>query len=355
MDDEDKKKAEEIRLTIGELEKRRKELLSELGEGSMSWKKVLMGMFGVFLAGGGIIALFAAHWDSFGRESRAVITLLPVALCGVTAFWAHAKGIKTFFLWDLLGAFWCVSVAVAVGLLNVDGSVQGSILLAAILMLPVIWVTRSATATELWPVMAIIWVISSRSAGVEAPIGFAVKSLGLLALSLPAYVAFLRSRPPMYALASVQVMMGLVYSLGLGTVLWLSVPSLFKDGTMVIYLFWLCAALVAVAGYVFSLPKWRGVGALVAVGVIFPIPFMQFGTTYVVALVIAVGIFVYGVRMRQLGFANLGTVAFLWLVLVKFLASDPSFLFKCVVLIAVGVLLTVFNIVLVRHCKERMT
>ena len=357
MEGEIRRKIKEIDLEIDKLEMRRKELLAELGEGSLSWGMVIRGAFGALLAGLGIIALFAANWDAFGRESRAAIAFLPVVVCGVTAVGAYAKGMASRFLWEPLGIFWCLSVAAAVCLIDrtfgVGVSAPGQILLIALLMLPVVWVTRSAVMTALWPVMAIAWTISSRIAGVEASVDFTGKSFALLALSLPAFIVFLKSRPQMSVLASVQVMVGFAYSLGLGTVLLASLPSLLKEGTAVIYVFWLCAALVAGAGVAFSLPLWGGVGAIVAVGAIFPVPFLQLGATYVVALVVAVGIIMHGVRTLQLGFANLGAVALLWLVLMKFFASGAPFMFKGMVLITVGVLLTVFNIMFVRHRKER--
>lgn len=356
MKEDVKRKVEAIDLKIDELEKQRKELLAELGEGSLSWGMMIMGAFGALLTGLGVIALFAANWDAFGRESRAVIACLPVVVCGMTAVWAYAKRMTTRLLWEPLGIFWCLSLAAAVCLIDhtygVGGSTPEQILQIALLMLPVIWLTRSAVMTALWPLIAIAWTITSRTAGVEASADFTGKSIALLALSLPAFIAFHRSRPQMSAFASVQVAMGFVYSLGLGTILLVSVPSLFKDFTAVIYVFWLCAALVAGAGCAFSLPTWGGIGAIVAVVAIFPVPFFQLGATYVVALVIAVGIIMQGVRTLQLGFANLGAVGLLWLVLVKFFASGASFVLKGVVLVTAGVLLTAFNVMFARQCKE---
>ena len=357
MKDEIRRKIEEIDLEIDKLELRRKKLLSELGEGSLSWGMVIAGTFGALLTGLGVIALFAANWDAFGRGARAVIALLPVVVCGVAAVWAYAKGVAARVLWEPLGVLWCISVAAAVCLVaqtyHVGGAVPGLLLLVALLMLPVIWVTRSAVATALWPIMAVAWTISCRVAGVEASFGLAGKSLALMALSLPAYVVFLRSRPQMAALAPVQIAMGLAYSLGLGILLLSSLPGLVGSGTAVIYIFWLCAALVAGAGYAFSLPFWGGVGAIVAVGTIFPVPFMQSGITYVVALVVAVGIVKHGVSALRLGFANLGAAALLWLVLLKFFTCSVPFVFKGMTLVMAGGLLTAFNIAFLRRRGER--
>ena len=51
----------------------------------LSWGIMIIGGFGAFLIGLGIIALFAANWDCFGRAARAAISLSPVVLCGVIA------------------------------------------------------------------------------------------------------------------------------------------------------------------------------------------------------------------------------------------------------------------------------
>ena len=117
-ENEIRSKVAEIDLKIEELRNRRKELLSELGEGRLSWSAIITGGFGALMIGLGLIALFAANWDAFGRESRAVIACLPVVVCGMTAVWAYAKRMTTRLLWEPLGIFWCLSLAAAVCLID---------------------------------------------------------------------------------------------------------------------------------------------------------------------------------------------------------------------------------------------
>lgn len=62
------------------------------GRRSLSWGMALTSGFGALLIGLGIIALFAANWDFFGRSARAVISLSPVAICGVLVLMAQMAG-----------------------------------------------------------------------------------------------------------------------------------------------------------------------------------------------------------------------------------------------------------------------
>ena len=357
-DNEIRNEVAEIDLQIEELRKRRRALLSELGEGRLSWGMIIIGTFGALMIGLGIIALFAANWDVFGREARAAIALAPVVVCGVVASCAHAKGVKSRTFWEPLGILWCVSVAAATCLVaqtyQVGGSVPGLVLLVALLMLPVIWTTRAAAPMAFWPVMAIVWTISNLTGGgVKCSFALAAKGTALMALSLPAYIIFLKDRLPKAAFISVQVATGLVYSLGLAILLCVALPLRNADMTQSIGIFWLCAALVVGAGRIFSLPVWGMIGTLVAAGATFPTPFLKETSVYLAALVLASGIIAYGISRLRLVFANIGTVTFLWLVLGKFFESSVSFTVKGVVLIVSGVVLTVLNVALVRIRKAR--
>ena len=356
-ENEIRREVAEIDLKIEELRNRRKALLSELGEGRLSWGTIIIGGFGALMIGLGVIALFAANWDAFGREARAVIALAPVVVCGVVAILAHARGVKSRALWEPVGILWCVSVAAAACLVaqtyQVGGSVPGLVLLVALLTLPVTWVTRAAAPMALWPIMAVVWTISSvLDGGGERSIALAVKGVALMALSLPAYIAFLRSCPHKAALVSAQVATGLVYSFGLGLLVSTALPFR-SDGTPYVCVFWLCAALVAGAGKIFALPTWGMIGAIVAAAAAFPTPVFHDDYAYFTALAVVGGIIAYGVSKLRIGFANIGAVAFLWLVLAKFFESRVSFTVKGIVLIASGLVLTALNVALVRMRRAR--
>ena len=359
MNEDVKREVEEIDLKIAELKKQRRELLAKLGEGRLSWGAIIAGAFGALMVGLGIIALFAANWDMFGREARAAIAVAPVVACGAVAIAASLKGVSARALWEPLGILWCVSVAAATCLVaqtyQVGGSVPGLVLLVALLMLPAIWTTRAVAPTVLWPILAIVWGGVSWDAGAGKSFALAAKGVALMALSLPAYVAFLRSRPPKSALVSAQIVSGLVYSAGLGILLCITLPLDWgwHDGFLGIMIFWLCAALVAGIGRFFCLPAWGAVALVVVAVAAIPTPLLRYNTGFIISLVLMASVVVYGVRKMRLLFTNVGAATFLWLVLAKFFESEASFTVKGIVLIAAGLVLTALNVVLIRLRKGR--
>lgn len=359
MNEDVKHEVEEIDLKIAELKKQRRELLAKLGEGRLSWGAIIAGAFGALMVGLGIIALFAANWDMFGREARAAIAVAPVVACGAVAIAASLKGVRARALWEPLGILWCVSVAAATCLVaqtyQVGGSVPGLVLLVALLMLPAIWTTRAVAPTVLWPILAIVWGGVSWDAGACKSFALAAKGVALMALSLPAYVAFLRSRPPKSALVSAQIVSGLVYSAGLGILLCITLPLDWgwHDGFLGIMIFWLCAALAAGIGRFFRLPAWGAVALVVVAVAAIPTPLLRYNTGFIISLVLMASVVVYGVRKMRLLFTNVGAATFLWLVLAKFFGSEASFTVKGIVLIAAGLALTALNVVLIRFRKGR--
>ena len=359
MNEDVKREVEQIDLKIAELKKQRRELLAKLGEGRLSWGAIIAGAFGALMVGLGIIALFAANWDMFGREARAAIAVAPVVACGAVAIAASLKGVRARALWEPLGILWCVSVAAATCLVaqtyQVGGSVPGLVLLVALLMLPAIWTTRAVAPTVLWPILAIVWGGVSWDAGACKSFALAAKGVALMALSLPAYVAFLRSRPPKSALVSAQIVSGLVYSAGLGILLCITLPLDWgwHDGFLGIMIFWLCAALVAGIGRFFRLPAWGAVSLVVVAVAAIPTPLLRYNTGFIISLVLMASVVVYGVRKMRLLFTNVGAATFLWLVLAKFFGSEASFTVKGIVLIAAGLALTALNVVLIRLRKGR--
>lgn len=359
MNEDVKREVEEIDLKIAELKKQRRELLAKLGEGRLSWGAIIAGAFGALMVGLGIIALFAANWDMFGREARAAIAVAPVVACGAVAIAASLRGVRARALWEPLGILWCVSVAAATCLVaqtyQVGGSVPGLVLLVALLMLPAIWTTRAVAPTVLWPILAIVWGGVSWDAGACKSFALAAKGVALMALSLPAYVAFLRSRPPKSALVSAQIVSGLVYSAGLGILLCITLPLDWgwHDGFLGIMIFWLCAALVAGIGCFFRLPAWGAVALVVVAVAAIPTPLLRYNTGFIISLVLMASVVVYGVRKMRLLFTNVGAATFLWLVLAKFFESEASFTVKGIVLIVAGLALTALNVVLIRLRKGR--
>ena len=61
-------------------------------ESKISWGAMLAGGFGALMIGLGVIALFAANWDCFGRGERAAISIAPMLVCGGVSGRADVSG-----------------------------------------------------------------------------------------------------------------------------------------------------------------------------------------------------------------------------------------------------------------------
>ena len=324
-------------------------------ERRFSWGVMIAGGFGALMIGLGVIALFAANWDSLGRPARAAISLAPVVLCGLTALVASVKGWKSMALWEPLGILWCIATAAGTCLVaqtyQVGGSVPGLILFVALLMLPVVWISRSVMAMALWPVLAIAWTFAQREIQ-SGSFALGFEGLGLMVLSIPAYVAFLRREPGKAALVTGQLVTGLVYSMGAAILLLQACPH-WNDVNTPVLVFWGCAAVVAGAAAVFKLPVWPIIATLVASGAAMVTGVDRESSLYVVSLLLALGVLAYGVRKLKLSYANIGAALLLWLILAKFFASRLDFTVKGIVLILSGVAITVLNVVFIRLRKRR--
>jgi len=318
----------------------------------ISWGAMLAGAFGALLIGLGIIALFAANWDCFGRGARAAISLAPVVICGGVAAFAAWKGWRTMSLWEPLGILWTIATGAAACLVaqtyQVGGSVPGLILFVALLTLPIAWVTRSVAVMALWPIFGIAWAISTRHVQGTSWLTV-IEGVGLMALSIPAFVAFQRRDLNKAARVTGQWMLGLVYSLG-PAILVVSCGNSYFRGEAYTGIFWFCSLLVMVAGVVWKIPSWPLVATLVAAGAAMPTA-VESPLFYSLSIVLALAIVAYGIRKIRLSYTNIGAALFLWLVLAKFFASRIDFTVKGLVLIGAGVALTVLNVTMIR-CKK---
>lgn len=334
-------------------------LLSRYAErdNKLSWGAMLAGAFGALLVGLGIIALFAANWDVFGRAARAAISISPVVLCGAIAIVASWKGWKSMGLWEPLGILWFISTGAATCLVaqtyQVGGSVPGLVLFVTFLTLPVVWVTKSVAAMAGWPILAIVWgLMMQEDHGASYPLLF--KSVALLAVSLPAFVAFIRRKPGRGAMVTGQLAIALVYSCGLAGLISSQVDALFRifSGEPFICIFWVCSAIVILAGIFFKLSAWPIVATLVAACAATPTAFCD-PWIYIAALLLAAGIVAFGVWKIKLSFTNIGAALLLWLIISKFFESEISFTAKGIILILSGVALAALNVVMVKAKKRR--
>lgn len=327
-------------------------------EGSRrSWGMILLAAFGALLVGLGVISVLAANWDCLGRGWRAVIAMTPVVGCGVAAVVASQKGWRQRLFWEPMGILWCLAVGVAACLVaqtyQLGGAVPDLILFVSLLTLPVIWMTGAVVPMALWAISPVVWA----NMGEAEEIGTGLWAMALMCLSLPAYIAFLRHRPPRPAFLTAQAVVGIIYGLG---VFLIFVQKVDLDEYNAVWLAWGCAALLGISAWIFKLPVWPAIAAVFASVAAMPTAFEDMWITgnampmYVISWLLAIGEIGYGIRKVRLGYANLGCCLALWLMLVKFFASDLSFTAKGLVFIVLGVGLILLNVTLVRYRKRRM-
>ena len=315
---------------------------------------VLAGAFGALLVGLGVIAIFAANWDCFGRAERAVIAVAPVAACGLATLVAKAKGLRTMTLWEPLGILWFISVVAASCLVaqtyQVGGSVPGLVLFVSALTLPVVWTTRSIGAMSAWLVLPIVWIFSEMEWSGKNDIAATIKAMLLMTASLPAYIAFLRRKPQRAALILGQLATGLAYSFGTGMIILRGVNP--HPETWWTPVFWICSAAVFAAAAAFKLPVWPKVALYVSLVATMPSPGLAL-PIYAASLALAAAVAAWGTAKARLAEMNSGVVLLLWLILAKFFASHADFTVKGLVLISAGIMLAVLNVILVRMKKRR--
>ena len=325
-------------------------------ESRFSWGAVFAGSFGALLVGLGLIAIFAANWDFMGRGARAAVSVAPLVACGAAAVLGKAKGWRSPAFWEPIGILWFVATVAATCLVaqtyNMGGAVPDLVMFVAVLTLPVVWVTGSTAAMCAWPFVAIVYMLEKMDIG--AVVG---ESLLMLAASVPAYVAFVRRRPPRAAFLLGQLATGLVYSAGTALIVVCGAHCSIETGVMV---FWGCSAIVLAVGVVRGLPVWPkvalAVASLAAMPTVSPHGSDAGGygmfLLYMMSLVLASATAVYGIERRKLSYTNIGASLLLYLILAKFFMSDVEFTVKGIVMIVSGAALAALNVVLVRARKE---
>ena len=150
---------------------------------------VILSSLGALLVGLGIIALFAANWGALSRGMRAGVSLLPLTICTLLALTGFARGWKARPFWEALGIGWTLAIwsgfALVCQTYHLSDDVRGFVLACTLLCLPVLYLTRSAAATVVWPIYGLIWFCMDRAD--FTPLR-AVIYLAMLAAHLPAFL-----------------------------------------------------------------------------------------------------------------------------------------------------------------------
>ena len=319
------------------------------------WCGLLSGVLGGILVALGLVAIFAVNWDAFGRAARTLIAVSPVLVCGLLAAVAAARAWRTPLLWEPLGLLWCLSIGAAACLVaqtyNIGGTASALVLFVAALAWPVVLATPSVAAMSLWPLFPIIWTIAVRME--DGPsVALLVLALLFMALSLPAFL--LSRRRPASSLARLisGSLTGFVYSFGSALLVAAAIPV--GDHPIEAYtsLAYLASLLVFLSGRFFHIRGWVKmpitVAAATSIATPFALPFI-----FTLAIVLSLAIGAYGIRTRRLSYMNIGTILFLYLVLMKCCFSHASFALKGVVLLVGGISFIALNVFMIRLKKRR--
>ncbi len=319
------------------------------------WCGLLSGILGGILVALGLVALFAVNWDVFGRAARTFLAVSPVLACGLLAAYAAVRAWRTPLLWEPLGLLWCLSVAAAACLVaqtyNIGGTASALVLFVAVLAWPIALATPSVAAMALWPLFPIVWTIAVRME--EGPsVALLMGALLFMALSLPAFLLSRRRTTSSIARLIAGSLTGFVYSFGTALLASSAIPAgehLIEVYTGIAYL---ASLLVFLSGRFFHIRGWVKmpiiVAAVLSIATPFALPFV-----FVLAIVLSLTIGAYGIHTRRLSYMNIGTILFLYLVLMKCCFSHASFALKGVVLLVGGVLFIALNVFMIRLKRHR--
>lgn len=167
--------AERIRRHYGEPE--------AAGSTAKRWAIILFSILGALLIGGGIILLLAHNWDELSRPARAVISVLPLAVCA---------GLGTWLLWtqrpstawrEGVGTAQTLAVGSSIALVaqtyNLGGTFNEFMLTWSLLGLPIAYLLGATLPALLYLVGITVWTGSVMNHGVQGLWYFPLLGLAL--------------------------------------------------------------------------------------------------------------------------------------------------------------------------------
>ena len=150
----------------GQAEKLRARYAAETSETGVSWMLVVFGVLGALLVGLGIIALIAANWDDMPRNLRVFFAFLPLIFAGAIAVWTQWHSKTSPAQQEPLGIFWSLSVGAAIAIVaqiyNISSDGTSFYLAWALLLLPIIYITRSVGPTVGCWILLLVWAFMKR-------------------------------------------------------------------------------------------------------------------------------------------------------------------------------------------------
>ena len=127
------------------------------------WRQAVLCSLGALLVGLGIIAVLAANWADLSRPACTVIAFTPLMFCAALWFVGEVKSWRSVGFTEPLGIFWSLAVGAGISLVSqtyhISGTSESFTLTWTLLLLPVMYATRSASATAGFFAGLLTWAI----------------------------------------------------------------------------------------------------------------------------------------------------------------------------------------------------
>ncbi len=192
--------------------------------GGAGWAVTVFSILGALLIGSGIILLFAHNWDELSRNTRAVISFLPLLLGAALSFTALLRNGKTA-LCESAGIFHTIAIGSCIALIgqtyHLPSNIPAFLLTWALLAAPLMFLLPSNGAYLIYLALITGWTGIAQNEYRQA--------VGYWPLLIPAlFYLYQRLRQDHQAPATLFALYGLLFSItiSLGIVFERTVPGL---------------------------------------------------------------------------------------------------------------------------------
>ena len=193
-------------------ERLRQHYATAIASPARPWGLILSGLLGTALTGAGLILLLAHNWDSWDRNTRTVVSLLPLLLTQAVTLYTLLRRTDSLAWRESSALAQMCAIAAGIALIgqtyHLPGDVSSFLLTCVLLSLPLVYLLDAA-------VVAVLCIGGITAWGVQdgGAVSILAATLGLLALLLP-YLA-LCLRRDRYSRRSRGLLAGYALSLGL--------------------------------------------------------------------------------------------------------------------------------------------
>ncbi len=127
----------------------------------LAWGYIIFGALGALLIGAGIIALFAANWDTLSPAVKLTAGFTPLLAAGAFAFWTQSTRRLGAAWQEPLGIFWGLSIGLIISITaqvyQISGSAESFTLTWTLLLLPILYITQAVAPTVCYFIGLLIW------------------------------------------------------------------------------------------------------------------------------------------------------------------------------------------------------